>query len=110
MAILLQVKWVDKADEGEPYQRIRLIGGNSGRMQWQHTQEQAIESIEHGQFAYYVEKNAHPLQVDVAQTADGKKYLTVRVGDGHSPLPLDLATSLISQTSSRATPDGNVPA
>ncbi len=90
MAILLQVKWVDKSDRGEVHERIRHIGGESRRMQWMHTQEQAIESIEQGLFAYYVEKDAHPLQVDVAQTADGKKYLTIKIGDGQSKLPLDL--------------------
>jgi hypothetical protein len=90
MAILLQVKWVDLSEEGELHQRVRLIGGDSRRMQWQHTQEQAIESIERGLFTYYVEKDAHPLKLDVGLTADGKKYLTIHVGDGHSQLPLDL--------------------
>jgi hypothetical protein len=108
MAILLQVKWVDGCDQAEPHQRIRQIGGESRRMQWKHTQEQAIESIEQGLFAYYVEKDAHPLKVDVAQTADGKKYLIIRVGDGQSQLPLDLPAGPIPQTFQRSAPGGTV--
>jgi len=108
MAILLQVKWVDRAEEGEPHQRIRLIGGDSRRLQWQHTQEQAIESIEQGLFAYYVEKDAHPMKLDIGLTADGKKYLIIQVGDGRSQLPLDLPPGPIPQTFQQTTTGGKV--
>lgn len=90
MAILLKLKWVDKSDQPDPYQRIRCIGGDSRRLQWRHTEAQAIESIERGQFAYYVEKDACVLKLDVGLTAEGKKYLTVPVGGRHTQLLLDL--------------------
>jgi len=48
MAILLKVKWVEKTDEVELHRRIRHIGGDSKHVQWKHTQEQAIEAIESG--------------------------------------------------------------
>ena len=58
MAIVLKVNWIDRADQPGPQERIRHIGGNSRGLQWKHTATQAIESIENGQFAYYVEKDA----------------------------------------------------
>jgi hypothetical protein len=90
MAIVLKVKWVDKSDQPEPFQRIRQIGGDSRQMPWQHTQEQAIESIERGLFSYYVEKDARVLKLDVGLTADGKKFLTVPEAGGDPQLLLDL--------------------
>jgi hypothetical protein len=90
MAILLKVKWIDKSDEPNPHQCIRHIGGDSKELQWKHTREQAIESIELGSFAYYVEKNARALRLNVAQTPDGKKYLTVQANGDYSQLLLDL--------------------
>jgi hypothetical protein len=90
MAIVLKVKWVDKSNQPAPSQRIRQIGGDSRQMRWQHTQEQAIESIERGLFTYYVEKDARILKLDVGLTADGKKYLTVPKAGGDPQLLLDL--------------------
>jgi hypothetical protein len=89
MAILLKVKWIDKSDHPELHQRVGHIGGSSREFQWQHTQAQAIESIERGEFAYYVIKDVRALKLDVALTADGKKYLTIQAGNGHPQLPLD---------------------
>jgi hypothetical protein len=90
MAILLKVKWVDKSDQSDPHQRIRCIGGDSRELQWKHTEAQAIESIERGLFAYYVEKDARALKLDVGLTADGKKYLTIQAGGRHPQPLLDL--------------------
>jgi Protein of unknown function (DUF3892) len=90
MAILLQVKWVDQSDRSEAHQRIQQIGGDSGELQWHHTQAQAIESIEQDQFAYYVEKDARVLKLGVGQTAHGEKYLTVRPDGGPPEILLQL--------------------
>lgn len=88
MAILLKVKWIDKSDQPEPHQCIRHIGGESKELQWKHTQRQAVESIECGRFAYYVEKDTRALRLDVARAEDGSKYLKI---DGESAqLLLDL--------------------
>jgi len=84
MALLLKIKWVDQSAQSEPHQRIRRIGGDSGRLQWLHTQAEAIESIECGRFNYYVENTAKPVRLEVAQTADGAKYLTVAMGQSHA--------------------------
>ena len=90
MAILLKVKWVDKSDQPDAYQRIRCIGGDSRGLQWKHTEAQAIESIERGLFKYYVEKDARVIQLDVGLTADGRKFLTVQAGTRHLHPLLDL--------------------
>jgi hypothetical protein len=78
MAILLQVQWVDQADPSTPsghHSRIRHIGGISGDLSWKHSSAQAIESIERGHFAYYVEKDAGAVRLNVGRAADGGKFL-----------------------------------
>ncbi len=84
MAILLQVQWVDRAGESAPFDphlRIMHIGGVTGKMKWRHSQTQAIESIERKQFAYYVEKDALVIKLDVGHGADGKKFLVANGGN-----------------------------
>lgn len=77
MAILLKVQWVDQCDHPQVHKRLRLVGGVSGEFQWKHTHAQAVESIERGDFAYYFEKAHCALRLEVAQTAEGEKYLIV---------------------------------
>jgi|SRR5580658_763138 hypothetical protein len=91
MAILLKVQWVDQADtsaQSEPHTRITHIGGASGKLLWKHSQTQAIESIEQNLFACYVEKDARAMKLNVAQTADGKKFLTAHGGNEQPLLSL----------------------
>jgi len=80
MAITLKVKWVEQYDQPGLGQRIRRIGGVAGEMQWRHTQAAAIESIERGQFAYYVEQGSRAIHLFVAQGPDGEKYLAIQPG------------------------------
>jgi len=82
MAIQLKVLWIDKSGEtgaGE----IRFIGGACKELQWRHTYDQAVESIEQRQFDYYVEKNSAALRLEIKKTSDGKKLLTVERADEH---------------------------
>ena len=88
MAIVLKVKWVEKADAPKLHQRIRSIGGDSGEMRWKHAHADAVESIERGLFAYYVELNARAVRLDVACAADGSKYLSVPAGQSQMLLEL----------------------
>src|SRR5258708_32789579 len=103
MAILLKVKWVEQTDHPVPYQRIRRIGGDTNEMEWQHTRAQAIEGIERGQFSYYLEKDALVLKLDVGQTADGHKYLTIQ-GNGGPPQALFTPPSFPSLPSTPPNP------
>lgn len=88
MAIVLKVHWVEPSGEPEMHRRIKHIGGVCGDMQWKHSHSFAIESIERGQFAYYVEKGARLAEVNIAQASDGSKVLAV--GSDPSQLLLDL--------------------
>jgi hypothetical protein len=90
MAILLKVKWVDQSDQPDPGQRIRHIGGSSGRLQWLHTHAQAIESIEQNLFTYYVEKDARTFQLEVGLTPNGYKYLKTQADGSQTQLLLKL--------------------
>ena len=75
MAILLKVTWIDRSDTADAYECIRHIGGNSKELNWKHTHDQAIQSIEEGAFAYYVETNAGMSELQVGLSPDGRKYL-----------------------------------
>lgn len=90
MAVLLKVKWVDLSDDPDPCQRIRHIGGSSGKFQWQHTPAQAIEGIDQGQFVYYVEKDDCALKLQVGLAPNGGKYLKTEAGGG----PLEILLNL----------------
>jgi len=90
MAILLKVKWVDQTEAREPYLRIRQIGGDSGELQWKHTHEQAIQSIEGGIFHYYVERDARALKLEVGRTAEGCKFLKTSADVEYPQLLLNL--------------------
>jgi hypothetical protein len=93
MSILLKVQWVDEAvDEAEqpdPCQRIRHIGGTSGALRWQHSLEQAIESIEHGHFTYYVKQGTRALKLDVGLATNGNKYLKIQTDENPPRLLLN---------------------
>lgn len=86
-AIILKVQWIERSDQPEPF-RIRHIGGASGNLQWRYTQAEAIALIEGGQFAYYIEKNAHIMKLNIAFTADGRKFLTADEGGSQQLLDL----------------------
>lgn len=77
MSILLKVRWVDQAEQADPWQRIRHIGGNSRTLRWQHSQDEAIQSIEHGHFTYYVKKDARALKLEIGMANNGRKYLRI---------------------------------
>jgi len=73
MAILLKVNWIDRASDEQDL--IKAIGGSSGELQWSHTEEQAIQSIEHRTFEYYIEQAGQSLRLEVGLADDGHKFL-----------------------------------
>jgi len=87
MAIVLKVKWVDQSAEPEPYKRIRIIGGASGQLHWKHTHAEAVEAVERGLFAYYIERNARPVRLEITMAPDGGKYLATTQFDELLDLP-----------------------
>jgi hypothetical protein len=58
-----------------------FFGGSYGGQKWKHTQEQAIGWIEDGTLAYYVNKVGHEVDVILAKSQYGHKYLkTTAIG------------------------------
>ena len=97
MAIALMVRWVDKSDQPEPQERIRHIGGDSGKLLWKHTRAQAIEFIERGEFAYFVEADFRPWRLEVGRASDGRKYLTIENQGAPPQLLLNLPEFPLSE-------------
>ncbi len=89
MSILLKVRWVDQADQDDPCQRIKQIGGNSRELVWKHSQDEAIRAIERGHFTYYVKKNAQALKLEVGMATNGRKYLKIP-DEAYQPLESSL--------------------
>ncbi|MEI9863733.1 MAG: hypothetical protein WDN00_04090 [Limisphaerales bacterium] len=89
MSILLKVQWVDQAEQADPCQRIKQIGGNSRSLEWKHSQAEAIRAIEHGHFTYYVKKAAQALKLEVGMANNGRKFLKIP-DEAYQPLESSL--------------------
>jgi Protein of unknown function (DUF3892) len=76
----LEVKCIHKSDRYNPHERILDIGGGG----WTHTQEQAIAWIENRVFEYFVNRGGHSVDVVVATSSLGHKYLKT-TADGEQP-------------------------
>ena len=81
MATQLEVKCINKTDRYNAHERIKAIGGGGS---WKHTQEQAIKWIEDGSFSYYVNKGGHIVDVIIATSQYGHKYIKT-TADGEQP-------------------------
>jgi hypothetical protein len=86
MASSHRVKCINKTDRSSPHERIRHIGGvNHDNTRWKLSQHDAIQGIENGKWAFYVEQPAGDrVDVVVAKSAAGNKYLKTRA-DGDQP-------------------------
>jgi len=80
-----QVTCINKEDRYDPYERITHIGGiNGDYSRWKLTQVDAIDSIESGKYEFYVKANGHIVDVIVAISRYGNKYLKTE-SDGDTP-------------------------
>ena len=85
MASKHEVMCINKTDRFNPHERIRTIGGlNADGSSWKLTQEQAIDGIESGKWAFYVKVSGHAVDVIIAVSRYGNKYLKT-VSDGEQP-------------------------
>jgi Protein of unknown function (DUF3892) len=73
----LRLRCVLKTERTSAHERIHSVGGaKPDGSHWKLTQDQAISDIEDGTYVFYIERPAgHRIDVIVAVSADGSKYL-----------------------------------
>jgi hypothetical protein len=85
MADRHQILCVNKTDRNNPHERITQIGGkNNDGTSWRLTQSAAIEGIETGKWQFYVSRNGNTVNVIVAVSRYGYKYIKT-TADGEQP-------------------------
>lgn len=82
MADRHQITCVNKSERYNPHERITHVGGkNANGTRWRITQQDAIQGIENGKWAFYVSAGGRTVDVIVAKSQYGHKYLKT-VADG----------------------------
>lgn len=85
MASRIQITCINKTDRHSAHERIRFVGGiNPDLTRWKLSQEDAIRGIENGTYTFYVSAGGHVVNVVVAVSRFGNKYLKT-VNDGDQP-------------------------
>lgn len=80
-----QILCVNKTDRQNPHERIRNIGGkNANGENWRISQQEAIEAIEAKKWNFYVTVNGKTVDVIVAVSRYGNKYIKT-TSDGDQP-------------------------
>jgi len=85
MASRVEIRCINKTDRYNPHERIRNVGGvNSDGARWKITEVEAIAGIESDNWSFYVSRGGHTVDVIVARSPYGHKYLKT-VADGQQP-------------------------
>ncbi len=85
MATSLRVMCVNKSDRYNAHERIINIGGvNPDQTRWKMSQQDAIKAIETEKYSFYVVANGKMVNVIVATSKYGYKYLKTEA-DGEQP-------------------------
>ncbi len=85
MATKMEIKCINKSDRTNAHERILNVGGlNADGSRWKITQVQAIEYIENGTFSFYVNRGGSLVDVIVAKSQYGHKYIKT-TADGEQP-------------------------
>lgn len=82
MAQRLQISCINKEDRYNPYEKILRIGGlDANGSHWSLSQEKAIDHIEKGKYSFYVSVYNKQVNVIVAISPYGNKYLKTEADD-----------------------------
>jgi hypothetical protein len=85
MASAHEVKCINKSNRYNPHERILCIGGfNPDGSRWKLNEPDAIKGIEEGTWTFYVTQQGRTVNVIIARSAYGHKYLKT-VADGVLP-------------------------
>jgi len=85
MASQHEIKCVNKSDRYNPHERIIAIGGvNLDGSNWKLSQQDAVRDIETGKYQFFVKAGGRIVDVIVAVSRYGNKYLKT-VSDGDHP-------------------------
>lgn len=76
MATSHQIKCINKSDRTNIHERILNVGGiNGDGTRWKISETEAIKGIENGTWAFYVSNGVSRVNVIIAKSATGYKYL-----------------------------------
>ncbi|MGE5270255.1 MAG: DUF3892 domain-containing protein [Thiohalocapsa sp.] len=81
-----QVHCVGRSDRLNHDRRIRVIGGvNTDGARWQISEAAAIAGIEAGRWSLYISRAGRDIEIVVAVSKYGSKYLKTAVDEGPHP-------------------------
>ena len=85
MAIRAQIRCINKTNRFDPHDRIHSVGGvNQDGTRWKLSQTDAIQGVESGKYDFYVTAGGRTVEVIVATSRWGNKYLKTEA-DGEQP-------------------------
>ena len=85
MVTRLEIKWSSKADgQNTPARVIQVSGNYVDGTPWKLTEEDAIRGIETGLLEFFVAADGRTLEVVVAGSRNGRKFLKTEA-DGERP-------------------------
>lgn len=86
MAARYRIHCICHSDRLNHDRRIRYVGGvNPDGAHWKISQEAAIAGIESGRWGFYVERAGHEVEIVVATSRYGNKYIKAADDDGPHP-------------------------